>query len=161
MERRRSSRRSSQPAKKVKRSNSINILVFKSIDPVIQSLLIIFFLYCLDVETEYSHQTVLLYIVGWQIASAIINFFISDPKQLKTERLVCLVVLVVYMPCYYFFLTHVTEKFIAINKVETPTLPLYEIIITAFVLLIAFWYNVICYREIKSMLKGVNNEMTL
>lgn len=144
-----------------RRKNTINILVFKSIDPVLQSLLFVFFLYCIDSETDIPHRDILLYLSGWQLISGIVNFFIKDPEQLRTQRLVCMVTIVAYMTFFTYFVNNVPEHMIALSKTDKPNYPLHEILLSGIALVIAFWYNLICYRELRAMLKGADGDMTV
>jgi hypothetical protein len=62
-------------------------LVFKIIDPILQSLLFIFFIYSIDPNGITSYRNVLLALFSLQALSLLLNFFIKDKQQLKNERL--------------------------------------------------------------------------
>ena len=151
-----SSRRTKSRGSQITRAN--NILVFKLIDPICQSLLFIFFIYCLDSDTEIQYQGILQIIVGWQILSCIANLLLNPPDQLKKGRLAFLVIIIVYMISSHFILTHVTEKIIVLKQTIKVSLPLYESISEAGTMILSFWYYVICFREIRAMLTSATNE---
>ena len=156
MSSRRSSRRQRSRSSQITRAN--NVLVFKLVDPIIQSLLFILFIYCLDSDTEIQYQLILTLIVGWQILSCIANLFFNPPDQLKKGRMAFLITIVLYMTCAHFFLTNVHEKVVVITLANNIPINVYESIIQTITMIISFWYYVICFREIRAMLTSVNNE---
>ena len=132
------------------RSN--NILVFKLIDPVIQSLLFILFVYCLDTDSSTAlmrYSTVLEIIIVCQVLSALINFIINEPQQLKMQRGLYLVVIALYALVYYYIARGKQE--VISGRGLTKMQPA-EIAILSVGLLICFWYYITCFREIRDLL---------
>ncbi len=147
----------SRPASKTnKHAKSSNIQLFKLIDPIGQSVLFVFFLFCIDSEKHFSYKTVLVLIFCWQFASCFINFLFTSLKLLRGERISYLIVVAGYLAFMYYFLGHVTEKKIALDQGEQATIPMYQVLIMSGAMILAFWYNVICYREFKSLYAAVN-----
>ncbi len=156
MSRKRSSRRSKPRGNSIAKAN--NIRVFKLIDPICQSLLIIFCIYCLDSDSDTPYQTILQIIVGWQVLSCLANFFLNPPDLLKKERVAWLITIVLYMVVYYLVGGHVKEQYIVVKQANNLTITLYDSILEAGAMIISFWYYVICFREIRGMLTSVTNE---
>jgi len=155
-------RQKKQPRRsRLMRSN--NVLVFKLIDPICQSLLFILFVYVIDVDNGFSdsgitYRSVLELIIGLQVLSAIINFFINEPKQLKTERVMYLVTISLYL-LFYYINRNGNEKYLEVIGGGGPVkMPVHEILLMTAGLLITFWYFVICFREIRSLLRKANND---
>jgi hypothetical protein len=59
------------------------------------------------------------------------------------------------MVLFFYLERHLKDKLIAIDETEEPYIHVYQSILMSGAVLLAFWYNVICYREIKSMLSGM------
>ena len=145
-------RKKKQKASRLMRSN--NILVFKLIDPVIQSLLFILFVYCLDTDSSTAlmrYGTVLAIIIVFQAVSVLINFIINEPKQLKMERTLYLIVIMLYgLTCYFTKNRQGMQEVISgrgMAKMQPS-----EIAILSTGLLICFWYYITCFREIRDLL---------
>ena len=155
MSRNRSSRRTRSRGNHITRAN--NVLVFKLVDPICQSLLFIFFFYCLDSDTDTQYQVILDIIVGWQILSCLVNFLIRPVSLLKRARFLWLITMISYIVLYYFIEKTIPEKTIVLREAKNLNIPLHDMILEAGALIIAFWYYVICFREIRTMLTSVNN----
>ncbi len=149
------SRKSPTKVNKLTRNN--NIQLFKLIDPIIQSVLFIVFLYCLDSQSHFSYRTIMLITIAWQLLSAFVNFIINDPKQLKLQRASYLVVIALFLVVYFYFERNTIETMIPLDQGLKPTIPLKQVILMSIAMIIAFWYNVICYREIRTIMGGVIN----
>ena len=142
-----------------KRKRTNNVLVFKLIDPICQSLLFIFFIYSLDAEIEASYRKVLLMLLGLQIVSLVINFFIKEENQLKNERIIFLSALALYFISFFIIQHSVSEKFIEVFAGGGQMkMPLIEIIMMSIAIAVAFWYFTICFREIRGLLKSDNSD---
>lgn len=134
-----------------------NIVLLKLFDPIIQSVIFIIFLYCLDSESHgISYRSILLLLVAWQLASSFLNFFLKDPKLLKMERISYVIVMTIYMIIFFIVERRVKEHYIGINETDIPNIPVYQASLMTGVVIITFWYNIICYREIRSLLGGSN-----
>lgn len=119
--------RTSQKVTKLSQSN--NVMLFKLIDPIGQSLLFVLFLYCIDSEKHFSYRMVLYILVGWQLVSVFINMFFGALKLLKNERILYLVVMLAYMVFFYFFERSVKENFIALDHGASPSIPMNRVIL--------------------------------
>jgi len=129
-----------------------NVDFFKLIDPVGQSLLFILFGYSLD--SGISYNMVLLMLAAWQLASWGIHFFFRSVKLLKNERLVWVLCAIIFLPLYYYISRHIPEKFIEVrDPMGLTRYPEHEIMLVAIGLIIAFWYYVICFREVRIIFK--------
>jgi hypothetical protein len=111
----------------------------------------------MDTETEIQYQLILTLIVGWQVLSSIANLIINPPEQAKTARLAFLGIMILYMVGGHFFLTNVTDRIIDITAFKAK-LPLYQSLVELGMFLLAFWYYIICFREIRALLTSVNNQ---
>jgi hypothetical protein len=127
-------------------------MVAKLVDPIVQSLLIILFVLTLDTDFDFSPRRALYMIIGWQILSAVVNFILNVPTQLRRERIVYLVTIVLYMPLFFYLERHVNEIWITVRHGDDPTIPVYRIIFESVAIVISFWYYVICFREIRTMM---------
>lgn len=157
MSRRRSSRSNRSRGNRNIRAN--NILVAKLVDPVVQSLLFVFFIYCLDSDVDtMQYQTVITIIVFWQVISCVVNFILNHPEQMKVQRIMALIAMIVYYMAARYIMAHVQERQVVISLLNNVTINLYEAIIETGALVIAFWYYIICFREIRAMLTSVTNE---
>ena len=145
-----------------RQSKTNNILMLKLADPIIQCIIFIYFIYCLDSDViAPSYRTVLLLLVAWQAMSVFANMFYKDNKALRTERLVFLVVDGCYMAVFFLMEKLVIPKkeiSFGINELDDHYIHLYQTILMTGALIIAFWYNLICYREVKSLLSGVSQD---
>lgn len=149
------SRRSRLKVNKVTKSN--NIQLYKLIDPIVQSVLFVVFLYCLDAQSHLSYKLVMFITLGWQLQSVAVNFLINDPKQLKLQRTGFTVVVLGFIGVYYAMTHNTTETMVALDNGLKPNIPLKQVILMTVALVIAFWYNVICYKEIRTIMGGVIN----
>lgn len=144
---------------KIRRQSNNNVVIFKIADPIVQFGIFIYFLYCLDSNVQQpSYRTVLLLLVGWQIGSAFLNFFYRDTKALKTERLIYLAINISYMALFFFLEKYLPEKIFGINETDVPFIHRNQIFLMGGALIIAFWYNIICYREVKGLLSNITEE---
>jgi hypothetical protein len=153
--RRHSGRR--RPSKGNKLAKNNNITLLKLLDPVVQSVLIVLFLYCIDDEKLFPYRIIFFILLIWQAVSALLNFLLTGMKLLTNERTIYLATMCIYMLFFFFFERHVKEHFVAFDEISKPNIPLYRLITMTIAMAIAFWYNLICYREIRTMLSGVVN----
>ncbi len=141
------------------RRQSNNIVIFKFVDNIVQFGIFIYFLYCLDSDAQTSYRSVFLLLVVWQIMSAFANLFYRDIKALRTERLIYLAVNICYMALFFFLEQHLPEKKYGINEMDVPFIHRNQTFLMGGALIIAFWYNIICFREIKSLFAGVSKDI--
>jgi hypothetical protein len=150
-----SSHRHSSSKRNTKAKNhgkSNNVLLFKLIDPIVQSALIVFFLFCIDTEKHFPYRTVLLFLIGWQIVSVLINFLLRKLKLLTIERLLYFVTIILYLIFFFFVERHVKEQFVPLDEGIKAAIPIRRVIVMSIGVIIAFWYTFICYREVRSLL---------
>ena len=156
MSRRRSSRKKKSRRNHIRKAN--NILVFKLVDPICQSLLFIFFMYCLDSDNDITYQPILTTLTVWQILSGAANLLIKPPDQLRKPRIAFLITILSYMIVLNFVLAHIPEKNVVIGVFNDITIPLYHSIYEMGLAVISFWYYIICFKEIRAMLTSITNE---
>lgn len=130
--------------------------MFKVFDPIVQSLLIVYFLYSLGSPGGIPYTTLFFVIIGIQVVSAILNFFFQDPKISKNLRGVYLAIITFFLIFYAYFQNSVKERYIALDVGDAPTLPLHETVLMSVGILIAFAYTVLCYKELKKMWGAIN-----
>ncbi len=73
-----------------------------------------------------------------------INFFLGEMNLLKAERAIYFITMLIYLAAYYFFVESV-QLSVSLNQV----------ILVSVGVVIAFWYNVICYREFRKIFGAV------
>lgn len=157
---------SRQRTVKIKRGSKIytqnrnnNVLILKVADPLVQVFIFIYFLYCLNAEVlEPSYRTVLLMLVAWQMCSAVLNFFYKDPKAQKVQRMIYLALNVCYMAAFFYLEKHLKDVSFGINETDDPFIHLQQVVLMGIALIIAFWYNIICYKEVRGLLGGTSRD---
>lgn len=150
------SRRRSSSSSSSKLNKSSNVQMFKLIDPVGQSIGIIIFIYSLDAHANIPSRLVVLSLLCWQMLSVLINLFLGEMKLLKIERALYFVLMLVYMTIYYFLARNEQENYAALNQGMHPSVSINQVIIVGVGVVIAFWYNVICYREFRKIFGAIN-----
>ncbi len=140
----RSKRRSASHSSSKINKNS-NVQMYKLVDPIVQSLGIILFIYSLDVHAGIPSRWVLFALIGWQMLSVAINLFLGEMKLLKAERAIYFIAMLIYLAVYYFY-----------EESAQPSVSLNQIILISVGVVIAFWYNVICYREFRKIFGAIN-----
>ncbi len=150
-------RRSSSRKNNAKRNT--NIELFKIIDPVLQSVLFIVFLFNFGSDMGISYVAMLMIICGYQLISLLVNLFFKTETTLKNERAAFFISLILYFATFFYINRNVKEKFIEVIAGEgLNQLPLFEIILLGAGFIIAFWYFSICFREIRVQLDKAYNE---
>lgn len=143
----------------LKRIKTNYVTVFKLADPIIQGMLFIFFVYSLDEDfREVSYRTLLMLIIGIQLLSLVVNLLFNPPELLKKERLVYAGTIIAYLVLSWFITRNFKENYLEIRHGDFPKLPLREVILDTTAIIVSFWYNIICFREIKTMLKNFDEE---
>ena len=137
-----------------KKQISDKVRIFKILDPVVQSILFIKFAFDVDAGT---HYLVIFFILGgWQMMSLFVNFFFKKAKLLTTERISYLVVFILFLPAYFLIKKHLPERTLDIMGGHgLIKLPIVQITSVSIGIAIEFWYYVICFREIKKILKEI------
>jgi hypothetical protein len=130
--------------------------MFKVVDPIIQSILFVYFIYGLSMAGGIPYRRLFYLIVGVQMISVCVNIFIKDPKLLKKQRLMYAATMGLYLVAMIYFQRHVKETFFAFDIGLPATVPLHGLLWISGAMLIAFWYGMICYTEIKSMWGAIN-----
>ncbi len=147
-------RRRHVSSKTLNRRNN-NVLVFKIVDPAVQGILFVLYLINLDTESDNPYFLILLGLVLLQIASNIINFVINPPDINKKQRIYYFFAMAFGIAFYFLFKG---ELYLSLKRGMPENIRFYEIIREGVIVIIAFWYNVICFREIKTSLKSWNDE---
>jgi hypothetical protein len=147
-------RRRHTSSKSLNRRNN-NVLVFKIVDPAVQGLLFVLYLLNLDTESDQPYFLILLGLVFLQIISSIINFAVNPPDINKRQRIYYLIALTFGI---IFYLAFKGEVYFALKRGMPENIRFYEIIREGIIVIIAFWYNIICFTEIKASLKSWNND---
>ena len=143
----------SRSRSKGKKAVSETVRIIKLIDPLLQGLLFILFLYALDTSSPVSYRTVLLLIFSVQFLSCCFNFVIKASGQRTNQRIIYVLALMVYA---YFFIhngTNVSTVFVFVKPALERVYTANELIFLGVGVIISFWYNVICFLEIKYLQK--------
>ncbi len=138
-----------------------NVPLIKLVDPIIQSVLFILFLYALDADFFVPYDTLFYSLISVQILSLVVNFFLRSPQLelIMNERIAYAVVILVYLSVYYYMRTRIDERFLQVTPgSQTNSMPVYEVILNAVGCLIAFWYFFICFREVRDILKSEGSD---
>ncbi len=147
--RRQSNKKKQSGNKKILQSK--NLPLFKVIDPVIQSFIIILFFYTLDMGS--SVQKIFYLLFGYQTLSLLINYFLKSANLLNKERLFFFFSEIIFV-ILFILSKRLPEKLIQIDPgTRNDSFPLILIIRMAVATVIAFWYFYICFREAKDLLK--------
>ena len=131
-----------------------NAKAFKIADPILQSVLFVLLAYSFDYAQNF--KIFLPAIIGWQLISSVINFFIRTRAKLKIERLIYFVLVAIFILAFLFMRHHTKEKFLNVFVQQgVLSIPIYELVFFVLQGLFAVWYYVICFREIKSVMDKV------
>jgi hypothetical protein len=133
-----------------------NLQMFKLLDPLLQSALFIFFIFSLDTQTHFPYRYILMFLICWQILSAAINLMFYKQKQLLAERISFLVAILVYGAYFLYAFRPAHENSPAIQASLPATGSTSTLVLLSVGLLLAFWYNILCYREFKSSFGKIN-----
>lgn len=140
------------------RNKSTNALVFKVVEPILQWILIVALVFCEDDGycQGFFYTQIVYALIGLQVLSAVLNLFLNRNEfELHTkERIIFLAIIVPYMIFYHSrdFADNAAVPFgIGLN-------PWLFTVLNGGILAMAFWYNIICVREIKSFMKTNDDE---
>lgn len=124
---------------------------FKITDPIIQSILILLFIFLL--LSGLPHKIVFFVLLAWQFVSVFVHRGFKKATMLKEQRNIFLGIAVGYVLVHVvvsLFVPEVQfEDNIASGKISVPV---YSNLLLAIGLAISFWYYVICIREIRRIL---------
>ena len=127
------------------------VKVIKIVDPIVQSLLFVFFCYSLD---EGKYQNAFIFMLSWELLSAVVHSFLFFSKKKVLERVVNFALMVLALAAF-FVVKKYKESYVEVILGDGPVMfPVHEMIVMSFGVIVSFWYNFICFREIKSTLKG-------
>lgn len=125
----------------------------KTIDPVLQSALLVFFIFSLDERVSY-YKTIYFIVLALQVISWLYNMVVPFRKKLKIERYIYIVAIAVWGISYYYTKTHVHEKYFVDRDFRMlARTGIYDFSFMAIGLLLMGWYSLICFREIRGTLK--------
>ena len=131
------------------------VRIFKIIDPVLQSVLFVLLAYSFDYTNYY--RFFLPAIIGWQLVSSILHFFIRTRMKLRVERIVYFLLVIIFIAIYLYLKNNITEKYLKIFAWQGPlNIPIHELVFAILQGSFAFWYYAICFREIQGVLKKLN-----
>jgi hypothetical protein len=133
------------------------VKIFKIADPIFQSVLLILLAYSFDYTDYYKYF--LPAILGWQMVSSIVHFFIRSKSKKKVERLIYFILVSFSVWVLFYFRTHMADpaykNFMQATWLEIPVPELCFVVTEG---VFAFWYYLICFREIRSVLKKFRTE---
>lgn len=136
------------------------IRFFKIADPIIQSLLFMLFTYAIYSDEPYyvPYKLAFNLLLFWQLISAVAHQYFKRTTKLKKQRKYHLITVSVYLVLYLLISFIIPERIVE-DRVSDGTLriPIYSIGIVAVGLGICFWYSILCFREIKRILKKAHN----
>lgn len=131
------------------------IRLFKTLDPVFQSLLFVLFTFCLSGTLPYMWVFATLFI--WQLVSAIAHTTFRRTTMLKKQRKYHLIVAAVYVVIFIAVSFLLPERYFVDRSPEgIIKLPIHQILLVAVGMGVSFWYSVICFREIRRIYKKVH-----
>ncbi len=137
-----------------------NIRLFKTTDPIVQSVLFIVFMG--SIVSSVPYKAVFLVLFSWQLLSAAAHFFFRRTTMLRTQRKAHMIVALAYVAAYIYVSVAVPEKYVQdLTARGMEQFPVYSITLVALGLCICFWYSVICFREIKRILKKTHGPSEL
>ncbi len=133
------------------------IRLFKSVDPLVQSLLFILFIYTIYSDYlpyRFPYEVAFRMLLVWQLISAVAHLSFKRITKLKQQRKYHLIVVSIYLFLYIVFTLFVPEIYLEDNLTEGKVrVPLFSISLLGIGLAICFWYSIICFREIKRILE--------
>ena len=142
-----------------KPSRNNNVLLLKFADPIVQCCIFIYFIMSLDAAVlQPSYRTLFLMLIMWQYGSALVNLFYKDNKPMRIQRIVYLLAITCYMPLFFYIEKHVKEYDLVIDELENTAIHLHQTITMGVALILAFWYSIICYREVKVLLTSFRQD---
>lgn len=139
-----------------------NIQLFKTIDPLFQSVLFLLFTYSLNnldpkIDHFFSDKIIFEVLLGWQIISAILHKFFRKTSMLKKQRKAYLIVVASFTLIYIAVSLFIPEVYVQdLNVDGFVQIPVYRVSMVAAGMCICFWYSVICFREIRRIYKKAN-----
>lgn len=145
-------RKSKPSTKNAKETKRLYIKLFKLIDPICQSILFFCFIYYLNTDNNSSYGTILKMLIYWQLLSVFINFFLGHLELFKAQRLAFLVLIIPYILFFLYREKQVNDKYILMDAGMNQGIPLYHVLLMTAGIILVFWYNIICYREIRNLL---------
>jgi len=136
-------------------------MVYKLVDPAVQSILFILLIYTTDTNRgdgdiiKVAYPTVFKMLLGVQLFSVAVNFFLGELNVFKFERLAYLGSLIAFF-IIRAVISNFQERYLELFA--GTNLPLKETFIMVMGSALAFWYFVICFREIRNLLKREDDD---
>ncbi len=129
------------------------VKAIKVIDPIIQSLFLVYFFYSLDQWSD-TYRLIIFGLLGYQLLSFLVNFFLHFHKKLKTERLAFALLSAVWVFIYFYVKKNVHEvHFRNIDLRVFARSGVHDFYLIATALSLSIWYFSICFREIRRWMK--------
>jgi hypothetical protein len=140
------------------RKRSGNVRIFKVVDPILQAVLIVSFI-CCDVDGTFygfSYLSIVYALAGLQFISSIANLFFKKEEYgiLTISHIIYAIVIVPFM--YFYHSKDFTDN--AAIPFGFGYIPWIYTTLNVCVVVLAFWYNIVCLREVKTMFKSYNEE---
>ena len=127
-----------------------NIQTIKLVDPIVQSLLFVLFAYSLDGG---NYVTPMLLIMAWVVVSSAVHVFLDFSRKKIVERAINFILVVIFL-AVWFLTRNNKEHFIETIGGDGPMeVPIRQTIMVSLGIAIAFWYYVICFREVRYIIK--------
>jgi hypothetical protein len=130
-----------------------NVRVIKTIDPIVQALLLVWFIYSLDTAGD-SYKIIFFALLLEQMLSIIYNFFTHFRRKLKTERILFLIAMGLWGAMYVYVKAFVKEKYFQDHDLSLiARTGVYDFSLLVAGSVLTAWYAIICFREIKGTIK--------
>ena len=128
----------------------------KTIDILLQSLLFVGFALLLDERQYLILDFAALFVV--QLLSNVMNAYLSFQHKRKKSRLAYALISIPYLIFLIIYLRHSSDSlqpaFFRTNKLNTEwKIPVNDILLIGSGLALAFWYFMICFREMKIVIR--------
>lgn len=128
------------------------VQTFKIVDPAGQSLLFLVLAYLFDYKNYI--QFYLPVIFAWQFLSSFIHIFFHTRAKFVTERVIYFVLAILFYLLFLYMQKQVLNPKYKLFMQNGPnSIPAYECFFVLFESILAFWYYLICFREINLALK--------
>jgi len=127
-----------------------NIQTIKLVDPIVQSLLFVFFAYSLDGG---DYVTPMVLIMAWVVISSAVHLFLDFSRKKIVERAINFVLVVIFLIVWFLTKNRKDHYLETIGGDGPMQIPIRQTIMVSLGIAISFWYYVICFREIRHIIK--------
>lgn len=131
--------------------------IIKITDLIIQTILL--FEFGFRIGMGYNTLAVLVIVLVWQMISCITHYFLSYHRKLKIQRNTHIVILSLFFIFLLYYNNTLKKAWVEkVKALAMSNFPFAEVAVVAIGAAIAMWYFVICFREIKRVLKKVKSD---